>query len=80
MPGLFARRLVLRSVRRLYAWSRADPVEEELRGWSWDRPPVKPRAYLGLGGERGGGQVLPDEEGRLAEGEGLVGPATRDLD
>ena len=39
----------MRSVRRLYSWARVDPVEEDLRGWSWDRPPVKPRAYLGLG-------------------------------
>lgn len=26
-----------------------DPIPGELRGWSWDKPPVKPRAYLGLG-------------------------------
>ena len=25
-----------------------DPVEDDLRGWSWDRPPIRPRAYLGL--------------------------------
>jgi len=42
------RRVMLRSVKRLYEWARNDPVDESLRGWSWDRPPVKPRAYLGL--------------------------------
>lgn len=46
---MISRRLMLRVVRRLYAWSRNDPVDEELRGWNWDRPPLKPRAYLDLG-------------------------------
>ncbi|MEM0505735.1 MAG: type I-A CRISPR-associated protein Cas4/Csa1 [Thermosphaera sp.] len=46
---MIARRHVLRSIRRLYEWARNDPVDAELRGWSWDRPPLKPRAYLGLG-------------------------------
>lgn len=26
----------------------SDPVPEELRGWSYHSPPIKPRAYLGL--------------------------------
>lgn len=43
------KRLVLKTVRRIYGWSRNDPVEEELRGWNWDKPPLKPRAYLELG-------------------------------
>ena len=46
---MISRRVMLRSIKRLYGWARNDPVDEELRGWSWDRPPVKPRAYLGLG-------------------------------
>jgi len=46
---VFSRRVMLRSVKRLYSWVRNDPVDENLRGWSWDKPPVKPRAYLGLG-------------------------------
>jgi len=46
---LISRRLMLRSIRRLYAWSRVDPVDEELRGWNWDKPPLKPRAYFELG-------------------------------
>ncbi len=41
-------RVILRSIRRLYYASTQDPVEEDLRGWNWDRPPLKPRAYLGL--------------------------------
>ncbi len=43
------RRLMLRTIRRLYQWSKNDPVDEELRGWNWDKPPLKPRAYLELG-------------------------------
>ncbi|MEZ0289869.1 MAG: type I-A CRISPR-associated protein Cas4/Csa1 [Sulfolobales archaeon] len=41
-------RHMLRSVRRLYDWARKDPVDEDLRGWNWDKQPLKPRAYLGL--------------------------------
>lgn len=40
---------MLRVIRRLYTWSRNDPVDEELRGWNWDKPPLKPRTYLELG-------------------------------
>lgn len=39
---------MLRSIRRLYERARKEPVDEELRGWNWDKPPLKPRAYLGL--------------------------------
>ncbi|MEZ0394287.1 MAG: type I-A CRISPR-associated protein Cas4/Csa1 [Desulfurococcaceae archaeon] len=46
---LLGRRHLLRAIRRLYSWSRSDPVDEELRGWNWDRPPLKPRAYYELG-------------------------------
>lgn len=46
---VISRRLMLRTIRRLYTWSRSDPVDEELRGWNWDKPPLKPRAYLELG-------------------------------
>ncbi len=38
-----------RALRRLHAQRERDPIPLELRGWSWDRPPVKPPAYLGLG-------------------------------
>ena len=38
-----------RALRRLHAEAEADPVPGELRGWSYHSPPVKPRAYLGLG-------------------------------
>lgn len=43
------RKLMLRVIRRLYSWARNDPVDEELRGWNWDKPPLKPRALLELG-------------------------------
>lgn len=46
---MLSQRLMLRSIRRLYSWSRSDPVDEELRGWNWDKPPLKPRGYLELG-------------------------------
>ncbi len=42
------KRLFLKNIRRLYQTARQDPVDEDLRGWNWDKPPVKPRAYLGL--------------------------------
>ena len=73
---MFARRLVLRSVRRLYAWSRADPVEEELRGWSWDRPPVKPRAYLGLGVSEVAGKYCPTRRDVLLRRKMGLAPET----
>ncbi len=41
--------LIRRSLRRLHSLVEIDPIPEELRGWAYDRPPVKPRAYLGLG-------------------------------
>lgn len=46
---MISRKLMLRIIRRLYSWSKNDPVDEELRGWNWDKPPLKPRAYLELG-------------------------------
>jgi len=36
-----------RALRRIRSVGAGDLVE--LRGWMWDDPPVKPRAYLGLG-------------------------------
>ena len=36
-----------RALRRVHGYG--DPVPGELRGWRWDEPPVRPRAYLGLG-------------------------------
>jgi len=46
---LFSPHYLSRVVRRLYWLRDRDPVDEELRGWAWDRFPVKPRAYFGLG-------------------------------
>jgi len=36
-------------LRRMHSLRQAYPIPDELRGWSWDKPPVKPRAYLSLG-------------------------------
>ncbi len=46
---MLSRRLMLRNIKRLYYYARMDPVDIELRGWNWDKQPIKPRAYLGLG-------------------------------
>lgn len=46
---MVGRQALLRSLRRLHRLREQDPVEEEYRGWNWDRPPLRPRAYLGLG-------------------------------
>jgi CRISPR-associated protein Csa1 len=40
---------IVRGLRKLHHIRSRDPVPEELRGWSYHTPPVKPRAYLGLG-------------------------------
>ncbi|MEN2999477.1 MAG: type I-A CRISPR-associated protein Cas4/Csa1 [Acidilobaceae archaeon] len=37
-----------RALRTLHEQREHDPVPIELRGWSWDRFPVRPRARLGL--------------------------------
>ncbi len=40
--------VMLKELRKLHLRRYQDPIDESLRGWNWDRPPVKPRAYLGL--------------------------------
>ncbi len=40
--------VILRELRKLHLRSSQDLVDDSLRGWSWDRPPLRPRAYLGL--------------------------------
>ena len=37
-----------RLLRRLHTRHAKEPIEEQLRGWNWDKPPIKPRAYYGL--------------------------------
>ena len=37
-----------RAMRTLHEQRENDPIPPELRGWSWDRLPVKPRERLGL--------------------------------
>jgi CRISPR-associated protein Csa1 len=37
-----------RALKRLQSIRADDPVDEDLRGWNWHKPPVKPRAYLDL--------------------------------
>ena len=46
---MVTRNLILKQLRRLHWFASRDPVENELRGWNWDKPPLRPRAYLGLG-------------------------------
>lgn len=46
---MVTRSLILKCLRRLHWVACRDPVEDEFRGWNWDRPPLRPRAYLGLG-------------------------------
>lgn len=50
---------MFRSIKRLYYWNKNDPVDEDLRGWSWEKPPVKPRAYLNLGVYEVAGKYCP---------------------
>ena len=38
-----------RVLRRLHGLRSRDPIPEEFRGWSWWRPPLRPRASFGLG-------------------------------
>ena len=38
-----------KSLRILHRLRSQDPVEEEFRGWNWDKPPLRPRGYFGLG-------------------------------
>jgi len=40
--------VMLRWLRVLRSYAEGCPVEPELRGWSWQYPPVRPRAFLGL--------------------------------
>lgn len=40
--------VVFRWVRLLRSKFEGYVVDEELRGWSWTKPPVRPRAHLGL--------------------------------
>ena len=37
-----------RVLRRLHYQLESDPIEDEWRGWRWDQPPLRPRAYFGL--------------------------------
>ncbi|AAK41682.1 type I-A CRISPR-associated protein Cas4/Csa1 [Saccharolobus solfataricus] len=39
---------IVRQLRRLHSYRASDPIEEELRGWNYYMPPIKPRRYLGL--------------------------------
>jgi len=40
---------VIKKIRKIHWIRYKDPVPEELRGWSHHTPPVRPRAFLGLG-------------------------------
>ena len=40
---------LFKSLRMLHRIRNQDPIDEEYRGWNWDRPPLRPRAFLSLG-------------------------------
>ena len=40
--------VMLRWLRVLRSYAEGYPVEPALRGWAWQYPPVRPRAFLGL--------------------------------
>lgn len=39
---------IVRQLRRLHSYRASDPIEEELRGWNYHMPPIKPRRYFSL--------------------------------
>ena len=39
---MVTRNLILKQLRRLHWFASRDPVEDELRGWNWDKPPLRP--------------------------------------
>ena len=45
---MLTRHELVKGLRKLHPIRARDPVPEELRGWSYHTPPVRPRAYLGL--------------------------------
>lgn len=40
--------VIARALRKLHTRRFYDQIDEDLRGWNWDKPPIKPKAYLGL--------------------------------
>lgn len=56
---MFGPAMLGRLLRNLHMLRARDPVEEELRGWNWSRPPLRPRAYLGLGASEVACQYCP---------------------
>ena len=45
---MLTRHELVKGLRKLHPIRARDPVPEELRGWNYHAPPVRPRAYLGL--------------------------------
>jgi len=39
---------IIRQLRLLHSYRASDPIDEELRGWNYHIPPIKPRRYLSL--------------------------------
>ena len=39
---------IIRQLRLLHSYRASDPIEEDLRGWNYHMPPIKPRRYLSL--------------------------------
>ncbi len=50
---------LLRALRKVHCLRYGEPIDDDLRGWNWSRPPLKPRAYLDLGVSEIAGGVCP---------------------
>ncbi len=75
-----SRLALLRSLRRLHRLMEQDPVEDGLRGWSWDRPPLRPRAYLGLGVSEVAYRYCPTMRDIYLRRSGVRVPASRAME
>lgn len=70
---------MLRCLRRLHRLREQDPVEEEYRGWNWDKPPLRPRAYLGLGVSDVAYRYCPTRRDVYLRRNGVQGERTQQL-
>lgn len=73
------RRNLLASLRRLHRIKAQDPVDDEYRGWNWDAPPLRPRAYLGLGVSEVAYKYCPTRRDVFLRRNGVQGVKTQSL-
>ncbi len=66
--------MLRRALRRVRSYS--GEVPGELRGWRWDEPPVRPRAYLGLGVSEVAYAYCPTFRDLWLRRRGVVGEAS----